>query len=200
MPTSAIGTTISSRSKCLRAPTAHPMRTLRTATGFTLIEMLVVVLIVGVIAAGVLLSVNITGSDHELETESERLATLMNYARDEAELQTRELGLACTAHGYEFLAFDARTQLWGNVDEDDALRARTLPAGLTLRLKVEAREILFTPPLEKDQKKPDVMIFSNGDLTAFELTVERDGATRRVTLAINPKGHIATTAAPGKAS
>jgi general secretion pathway protein H len=176
------------------------MRTLRTSAGFTLIEMLVVVLIIGVITAGVMLSVSLTGTDHELQTETERLATLMNYARDEAELQTRELGLACTAHGYEFLAFDPRTALWGGIDEDDALRARTLPAGLTLRLKVEGRDVTFTPPLEADQKKPDVMIFSNGDLSAFELTVERDGAARSVTLAIDPKGHIAATAAPGKAS
>jgi general secretion pathway protein H len=176
------------------------MRTLRTAAGFTLIEMLVVVLIVGVIAAGVLLSVSLTGSDHELETESERLVTLMNYARDEAELQTRELGLACSAHGYEFLAFDARTQVWGSVDQDDALRARRLPAGLTLRLKVEAREVVFTPPLATDQKKPDVMIFSNGDLTSFELTVQRDGAARSVTVAIDPKGHIAPLPPPEKVS
>ena len=130
------------------------MRTLRTAAGFTLIEMLVVVFIIGVIAAGVLLSVNITGSDHELQTESERLATLMNYARDEAELQTRELGLACTARGYEFLAFDARTQLWGGIDEDDALRARTLPAGLTLKLRVEGRDIIFKPPNKEDPRNP----------------------------------------------
>ena len=95
------------------------MRTLRTPAGFTLIEMLVVVLIVGVITAGVMLSVSLTGGDHELQTETERLATLMNYARDEAELQTRELGLVCSAHGYQFLAFDPRTALWGGIDEDE---------------------------------------------------------------------------------
>ena len=85
------------------------MRTLRPPAGFTLIEMLVVVFIIGIIAAGVLLSVNITGTDHELKTESERLATLMNYAREQAEIQTRELGLACSANGYAFYAFDPRT-------------------------------------------------------------------------------------------
>ena len=75
------------------------MRTLRPPAGFTLIEMLVVVFIIGIVAAGVMLSVNLTGTDHELETESERLATLMNYARDAAEIQTREFGLACSASG-----------------------------------------------------------------------------------------------------
>jgi general secretion pathway protein H len=174
------------------------MRTTRATAGFTLIEMLVVVFIIGIIAAGVLLSVNITGTDHELQTESERLATLMNYARDEAEMQTRELGLACSANGYEFYAFDPRTALWGSIKEDDALRPRTLPAGLTLRLNVEGHDIVFKTPNKEDAKKPDIMIFSNGDLSAFELTVVRDDADRSVKLAIDAKGHIATTASPEK--
>jgi general secretion pathway protein H len=176
------------------------MRTLRPPAGFTLIEMLVVVFIIGIIAAGVLLSVNITGTDHELQTESERLATLMNYARDEAEMQTREFGLACSASGYEFYAFDPRTALWGSITEDDALRARSLPAGLTLKLNVEGHDIVFKPPNKEDPKKPDIMIFSNGDLSAFELTVVRDDAARSVKLAVDDKGHIATTASPEKAT
>lgn len=174
------------------------MRTLRPPAGFTLIEMLVVVFIIGIIAAGVLLSVSITGTDHELQTESERLATLMNYAREQAEIQTRELGLACSANGYAFYAFDPRTALWDNITEDDALRARTLPAGLTLRLNVEGHDIVFKPPNKEDPKKPDIMIFSNGDLSAFELTVVRDDAVRTVKLAVDDKGHIATIAPPEK--
>ena len=79
-----------------------------------------------------------------------------------------------------------------------ALRARTLPAGLTLKLNVEGHDIVFKPPNKTDPKKPDVMIFSNGDLSAFELTVVRDGATRSVKLAVDDKGHIATTASPEK--
>src|ERR1700689_4407333 len=174
------------------------MRTLRHRAGFTLIEMLVVVFIIGIIAAGVLLSVNLTGTDHELQTESERLGAPMNYARDAAEIQTREFGLACSATGYAFYAFDPRTALWGNVTEDDALRPRALPAGLTLKLNVEGHDIVFKPPSPEDPKKPDIMIFSNGDLSAFEITVVRDAGTRAVKLAVDDKGNIATLAAPEK--
>ena len=56
-----------------------PVTTARTrsrSSGFTLIEIMIVVLIIGVISAGVLLSVNLTGRDNELEKESDRLLTL----------------------------------------------------------------------------------------------------------------------------
>jgi hypothetical protein len=124
----------------------------------------------------------------------------MNYARDTAEIQTREFGLACSTTGYEFYAFDPRTALWGSVTEDEALRARALPAGLTLRLKVEGHDIVFKAPNKEDPKKPDIMIFSNGDLSAFELTVVRDDAARSVKVAVDDKDHIAATAVPEKTS
>jgi general secretion pathway protein H len=166
----------------------------RFTAGFTLIEMLVVVFIIGIIAAGVVLSVNLTGADHELQSESERIAALMNYARDSAEMQTRELGLACNATGYEFYAFDPRTQLWDSIPEDDALHARRLPAGLLLKLRVEGHDVVFKPVNKADPKKPDIMIFSNGDLSDFQLTVQREGATRYESIAVDDKGKIEATA------
>ncbi len=76
--------------------------------GFTLVEILVVIVIIGVITVGALLSMSFIGPDRELHTEGDRLADLMNYAQEQGELQTRELGLYCTDHSYKFLAFDAR--------------------------------------------------------------------------------------------
>jgi general secretion pathway protein H len=111
--------------------------------GFTLLEILVVVLIIGVITAGMLLSMSFAGKDTDLETESKRLLSLMDYAREQAELQTRDYGIFFGQHGYEFVVYDVRTGAWRSVLEDDALRERRLPIGLDFQLVVDARPIVL---------------------------------------------------------
>jgi len=47
-------------------------------------------------------------------------------------------------------------------------------------LNVEGHDIVFKPPSPEDPKKPDIMIFSNGDLSAFgaDRRARRRGAQR----------------------
>jgi type II secretion system protein H len=207
------------------------------SAGFTLIEIMIVVVIIGIITAGVLLSVNLTGRDHDLEKESDRLLTLVNYAREQAEMQTREYGVLIRDDGYQFVAYDTRRGLWREIYEDEALRMRKLPDGLDFKLVVDARPVVLVPTGEvkpsdpkaqkpkvktladvkslddasglkdttssgkklgqdsgklDEEKKvtPQIMIYSNGDLSSFEITMERDRGLRSVTLALDEKGQV----------
>jgi general secretion pathway protein H len=186
MPTSATGTSATEAAAAPRAagPAGPACR------GFTLIELLVVVAIIGVVCAGMLLSVTLTGRDRELEKESDRLLALVNYAREQAELQTREYGVMFQEDGYEFLAYDTRRAAWRSVFEDDVLGARRLPDGLGVKLMIEARAVVLKRPKDAADKTPQVMIFSNGDLTAFAATLERDSGLRSVTLTQDDKGQV----------
>jgi general secretion pathway protein H len=197
MPTSVTGMPSSSSS--------HPARADHNSRGFTLIELLVVVLIIGIMAVTIVLSINITGRDSQLEKESERLYALVTYAREKAELQTREFGLFLHDNDYEFLTYDARKALWRSVEEDESLRRRELPVGLTLRLAVEGRPVVLKRAQEekkardeKEQEKidreriPHVMIFSNGDLTPFWINLEREDAGRSIAMASTDAGKIET--------
>jgi len=217
------------------------MRAQSRSAGFTLIEILVVVVIIAILSFGVLLSVSLTGRDRELETESDRLLGLVNYAREQAELQTREFGVVFHDNGYQFVAYDPRRGHWRVVYEDDALRQRKLPEGLDVTLVVESRPVVLTPTDDTKQQDakpktqpkalkdvtslkdalstdasgsgsragsvrglddtsstledpkpitPQVMIYSNGDLTSFEITLERDGGVRSITLAQDDKGQV----------
>lgn len=191
--------------------TAHlPARATRAAAarathGFTLIEILVVCVIIAIVAAGAILSLSVLGRDRQLQTERDRLVDLMNFARDQASLQTRQIGLYCTQDGYRFLELDPGTQLWKGFPADDPLSARRLPAGLRLSLQIEGHAVALGTAAQAQRLaatdaadfKPHVMIFSNGDLTSFRLTLERVGTDRSATLA--PDGSDRIEALPATA-
>lgn len=185
MPTSATGTSTSNPPR----PGGHAAA--RAGAGFTLIELLVVVAIIGLLSAGILLTVSsLTGRDRDLEHESDRLYALINYAREQAELQTREYGVLFQEDSYEFLVYDVRLGQWRSVFEDDALIARKLPSGLGVKLMVETRPVVLRRPTDAHDKTPQVMIHSNGDLTQFAATIERDGGVRSVTVTQDDKGQV----------
>jgi len=109
--------------------------------------------------------------------------------QEQAELQTREYGIYLPNNAsYQFVAFDNRTQRWNRVREDDALRLRKLPSGIDLKLKVEARDVVITKRPDAADLTPHIMIFSNGDLTPFELTLER--ADKHFVIAADEQGKI----------
>ncbi len=98
--------------------------------------------------------------------------------REQAELQTRDYGFRINRTTYSFVVFDVLANQWRPADEDDALRAREFPEGILPTVVVEGRQIVL------DQKKkevedftPQVMMFSNGDLSSFEVQLERGGET-----------------------
>ena len=54
----------------------------------------------------------------------------------------------------------------------------------------DGRPVVLTRPKDATDKTPQVMVYSNGDLTSFEATLERDNGLRSVTLKPDAKGQI----------
>jgi len=148
------------------------------SAGFTLIELMIVVFIIGLITAAVVVTIGSERRDTELDKEAQRLEALIEYVREQAELQTRDYGFRSNNHAYEFMVFDVLQNKWRPVDEDDALREREYPEGMLTSMVVEGRSIVLD---EKKKSalidlKPQVMIFANGDLTSFEVKLQREGS------------------------
>lgn len=74
--------------------------------GFTLIEVLVVIVIIGVMAAMIVVSMTMGDPRRELLKEAERLRTVLALAAEEAVIQQVELGAEFTESGYRFLKWD----------------------------------------------------------------------------------------------
>jgi general secretion pathway protein H len=153
----------------------------RAIGGFTLIEILVVLVIIGVLAAGTVLSVGVVGKDSALDRERDRITALLDYLREQATLQNREYGMRCFDGGYEFMVFDARTAQWQRLVDDTLTRARRLPPGLEIVLRIEGRDIVLPRARQGDSEAtaelaPQIMLFSSGELNLFELTLRRDAS------------------------
>jgi len=104
---------------------------------------MVVVVIIGLVVAGAIISMGATGRDSQLEQERDRLSALMAYARERGALLTLEYGIRCGQHGYRFVYYDNRIMQWLPETLDDTLRARHLPNGLDLQLIIEGRQVVL---------------------------------------------------------
>ena len=154
--------------------------------------MLVVLAIIGIVSAGVLLSLNLTGHDPALKTASRRLASLMRYARDQAELETRDYGIVFDTRGYEFVVFSERRNEWRKATGDTVLRPRSLPPGLHLTVIVDARVVKLHagPQTDPGALAPQVVLYSSGDLSSFEVTLERPRTHAGFVIKPNRDGRI----------
>lgn len=151
--------------------------------GFTLLEILVVIVIIGVIVSMATLSVGVLGRDREVEDETHRFWAVLQQAREEAELQSLDIAIFVAATDYEFLRFDSRRNEWETIVDDKLYAHRTLPEGLRFRLWLEGREVVLKPTLpdrskqdEHQRAPPQILVLSSGDLMPFELHLERDAA------------------------
>lgn len=184
----------------------------RGSPGFTLLELLVVMFIVGIIAAMATLSVGVAASEKGIEKEIQRITDLLALASDEAVLQGREFGLTFYAREYEFSAYDAATGEWAQLDAaSEPFTPRRFPPDTIADLEIEERLVRLNeerpePPGEPGRvaagtgrtqsvsgsrsNGPQVLILSSGDITPFGLRLRHGGGSRGITLRVAENGTI----------
>jgi len=142
----------------------------------------VVLVVVGIMVSLAVLSFGVLGRDRQSEDESRRFWTVLQQAREEGEMQVEDLGIFISSTAYEYLRFDPRKDEWQPIEGDELFAQRELPEGLRFRLRLESREVVLKPGLpqrgDKDENKrnpPHIMVLSSGDVSPFELEIEREG-------------------------
>lgn len=145
--------------------------------GFSLLELMVVVTIIGIFVGVVVLSVDITGEDRESEQETFRLKSLIDLLREDALLQGTDYGVHFSESGYDFYYYDYNRRSWLLPPADGVLVPHSLPDALEMSVRVDDRDVLLEPPPSIDDGEtavPQVLILSTGEMTPFTLELYRD--------------------------
>ncbi|MBS0309048.1 MAG: type II secretion system minor pseudopilin GspH [Proteobacteria bacterium] len=144
-----------------RAPVAA------TARGFTLIEIMVVLVIAGIILGVV--SVNAMPSSRQLlQNEAQRVALLLQLARDEAIVRNQPIAIEIDAYRYRFLL--RSDNVWKPIEGDDMLREREFKrAPLIMTLE---------PPISEQGEKGMRIVFGREPVDKpFVLRLGYEGAS-----------------------
>jgi general secretion pathway protein H len=137
------------------------------SAGFTLLEILVVVIIIGVVASVFLLSVD-TGDQDPVRDQARRFAALTRLAGQEAMLGSRDMAVELFADGYRFVVNEE--QEWRPV-EDAVLSPQQFPEGISWEVHIDG---VGNGSVTADEV-PRIYLFSTGEMTPFEVTLGIDG-------------------------
>jgi general secretion pathway protein H len=164
-------------------------------TGFTLIEVMVVLLIMGLATGAVMLNYSGENAQDLLKKQTQRLQVVFNMASDYAVLNQRQLGLRVEDkdNTYYFMHLDEE-QEWQKLELNTTFEEHQLPELFNLELSLtglpwEVEESLFSSGLfdeelslssdrveigneeEKKLAPPQIFIFSSGEITPFSITL-----------------------------
>ena len=166
--------------------------------GFTLIEILVVLVIMAVVISLAVLSFGTTGRDAQLDEESRRIQGLVDILHERALLEGRDFGLRIEPAGYGFVVYSADRDLWLPLTDEHEFRHRDLPKGVTFQLELDSVTVVLKPIDQgissgDSPPPPQVAIAASGEGTPFRLTLLRDGTTAKASVDGDALGKVTRT-------
>jgi general secretion pathway protein H len=164
--------------------------------GFTLIEVMLVIVIVGLMVSVIQFSASGDKAEETLEMSSKRFAGVFNIAAEYGMLNNLELGLMIDKTGYQFLGYDG--EKWTDVSENELFIRYELPEGVELVLQLDDlpieepqlfdskvfnelqeankdpddeldKEVDSESNIEEKKLVPQIYMLSGGEITPFSL-------------------------------
>ena len=191
-----------------QAPLRSTMQSLKTVTGFSLIELMVVILILAFAASGIRTVFDPSGSlSKQMNEQGEAIYAQMQYALDEALFTLNPLGLVIDqdaetgllATAYKWYAHNGDS--W--VEREKPLTGGELKDNFTWEIFIEDEplEESLDDLLEQDEEtlKPQIAFYPSGEVTPFEIEISPteafllenpDANGLRYKIAVNERGAV----------
>ena len=162
----------------------------RVPAGFTLLEMLVVVAIIGIVLSFAMLAIGGDPRAEELERESRQFAELLRLGNEQAVLRGEEWAVQIEPDQYRFLIYTGEG--WSSVADDELFRPRQWAEDTLFDIELEGREVEI---VSSDDPKPTLILYSSGETSPFTAVFRSDATDARYQVTANLAGEIRWEAA-----
>lgn len=151
--------------------------------GFTLIEIMVVIVVVAVLMGAVTLSFPPAG-DNLLKQNSERFSVLISLAQNESILQSTEIALEMDDKGYSF--YKNENNSWVALSEAP-FNKRQLPTDISSKLFLDDISVNLEG---RENGTPQIVFLSSGEMTPFVYQLFHENKSSS-TIKVSATGDIA---------
>lgn len=143
----------------------------KSEQGFTLLELLVTLVIVGILITFVAVSFTTNSYKHEIRAEANQLAQRIELARRVATTHNETWGVSISNNGYRFLKFDQSDQKWFESD-DRLFRYHGLP--MHIFLAFDGNQDIPSLIDKFNELEPEMVIVPGGEMTPFLLNCKHE--------------------------
>lgn len=156
--------------------------------GFTLLEIMLVLLLMGMLSVGVVMTLpNNLVSEEDVDWQAQRFTTLLQFAEDEALISGTELGLYFHENSYQFVFYNHKKKKWLPVSNKQIAGKIEVPKALEISYQLsgsvwdeiasEDQDDFFDDEdlvdIDGDEElrslAPQVYVMSSGEVTPFTL-------------------------------
>ncbi|WP_165475064.1 type II secretion system minor pseudopilin GspH [Legionella yabuuchiae] len=148
-------------------------------SGFTLLEILIVLVIIGVAVTFALLSFGDFGGKRKIIIAAEQFANYIKLTQQQAILEASTLGIDLRSHGYQVVRYDPQGA-WHNVSDKGIFSFQKLPSSAHMHWDGK----------QSQQDGPEIIINASGDMSPFAVMFDSDNQSNLVTVKGKHDGQI----------
>jgi len=180
----------------------------RQVKGFTLLEVMLVLVLIGMISIGVVMTLPSSASlNKNSQWHAQRLASLIEQVQDQALIKNKEFGIEFMDQGYRFAVYSLNDKKWQPYRSKRIKDTIQLPENMTGEYRLLGsvwseitqkdnddfleKEYLVDDGKQDQTIKPQVFIMSSGEVTPFSYHFyNANNQKDKMTVSVNMSGQV----------